>query len=428
MSRPWKAAAAWAAGCSSLFVLVYSACTWITARRTDVGALPFDWETSIPFVPLMIVPYWSLDLFFVASFFLCRDRGELALFGKRIVLAILAAGTCFLLFPLRCEFPRHAVGGVLGILFDFLRGFDLPYNQFPSLHIALLTLVLPVFARRMKGPARALLFAWFGLIAASTVLTYQHHVIDLAGGFALAMVCFYVVREETVALPRTGNPRIGVSYAIGSGIALGLMSFTPMFAWPALAMALVAAGYFGLGPGIYLKHGHAPSLSARILLAPCLLGQYVSWCYYRRRSRPWDEVVPGVWMGRQLADAEAEQAVRGGVTAVLDLTAEFSGAAPFRRLPYRNLPLLDLTAPGVAQLREAAEFIREQAERGVVYVHCKAGYSRSAAAIGAWLLRSGRARTSGEAIAILRRARPRLVVRSEARDALAAFERAEGRP
>ena len=428
MSRPWKAAAAWSAACSALFVLVYSGCTAITARRTDVGALPFAWESSIPFVPAMIIPYWSLDLFFVAAFFVCRDRRELDTLGKRIVTAILAAGTCFLLVPLRCEFPRRDVDGFLGVLFYLLRGFDLPYNKFPSLHIALLTLVLPVFLRRTKGLGRALLVGWFGLIAASTVLTYQHHVIDLAGGWVLAMICCYLFREEPLVLPRTGNPRIGVSYAIGSGVALGLTFLTPAFAWPALAMALLAAGYFGIGPSIYGKRGHSPSVSARILLAPCLLGQYVSWWYYRRRSRAWDEIVPGVWMGRRLADGEAAQAVRAGVTAVVDLTAEFRGAGPFRNLPGWNLPLLDLTAPTVPQLRDAAAFIAEQSQRGTVYVHCKAGYSRSAAAIGAYLLHCGRARTPDEAIAILRRARPRLVVRPEARDALAAFEREAGRP
>jgi protein-tyrosine phosphatase len=53
-----------------------------------------------------------------------------------------------------------------------------------------------------------------------------------------------------------------------------------------------------------------------------------------------------------------------------------------------------------------------------VYVHCKIGYSRSAAAIGAWLLDAGLAATPEAAIALVREARPTLVVRREAWAAL----------
>jgi protein phosphatase len=161
------------------------------------------------------------------------------------------------------------------------------------------------------------------------------------------------------------------------------------------------------------------------VLAPVLLGQYLSLLYYRRQCRPWDEFSPGLLIGRQLDDAEAAEAVRQGVTAVLDLTAEFSEATPFRATNYRNLPILDLTAPTPGQLREAIQFIAEESARGTVYVHCKIGYSRSATVVGAYQLASGRAATAQEAIELLRRVRPSIIVRPEAREALRAFERSE---
>jgi len=49
----------------------------------------------------------------------------------------------------------------------------------------------------------------------------------------------------------------------------------------------------------------------------------------------------GVWIGRRLSDAEAMHAVREGVTAVVDLSGEFSEARPFLRLGYRHIPVLD---------------------------------------------------------------------------------------
>src|SRR5439155_5104981 len=133
--------------------------------------------------------------------------------------------------------------------------------------------------------------------------------------------------------------------------------------------------------------------------APCLLGQELSLLYYRRQCRPWDKVTPEVWIGRTLNHGEATAAARLGVTAVLDLTAEFSEATPFRALIYRNIPILDLTAPSIDQLHEMAAFIDHESHNGVVYIHCKIGYSRTAAAAAAYLLQTGKARSVAEAIA-----------------------------
>src|SRR5262245_31673750 len=93
---------------SLLFLVVYGACNWITAQRTDVGTWYFAWERYIPFVPLMIIPYMSIDLFFVAAPFLCSDAQELRTFTRRISWAIVVAGVCFLALPLRFAFERPA--------------------------------------------------------------------------------------------------------------------------------------------------------------------------------------------------------------------------------------------------------------------------------------------------------------------------------
>ena len=82
--------------------------------------------------------------------------------------------------------------------------------------------------------------------------------------------------------------------------------------------------------------------------------------------RPWDEVIPNVWIGRKLSNREAEAAVRSGVTAVLDLSAESSEAKAFRVTSYQNIPILDLTAPSLGQLREMAKFIAEHSETGTL--------------------------------------------------------------
>ena len=124
-----------------------------------------------------------------------------------------------------------------------------------------------------------------------------------------------------------------------------------------------------------------------------------------------------------LNDAEAAQLIGQGVTAVLDLTAEFSSARPFAEVAYLNLPILDLTAPTRGQLDRTIAFITEQLERGTVYVHCKIGYSRTATVVACYLLASGRARTPDEAMDLLRSARPTIVIRPEARAAIIDYAR-----
>src|SRR5439155_840901 len=81
-------------------------------------------------------------------------------------------------------------------------------------------------------------------------------------------------------------------------------------------------------------------------------------------------------------------------------------AEPFRALTYFHVPILDLTAPTRAHMLEAVRFIAEEAAKGTVYVHCKIGYTRSAAVVGAYLFASGQAATVDEALQRLHQVRP----------------------
>ena len=414
------------AGLSVLFLVVYSGCNWITGQRGQIGSFYFQWEHAIPFVAFMILPYMSIDLFFVAAPFICRTDEELRVFSRRVIAAILIAGLCFLLFPLRFSFPRPHASGWLGGIFDWFRGMDSPFNLLPSLHAALLLLLLDLYAKNLRGVFLFAAMSWFFLIGLSPLLTYQHHIIDIIGGFVLAGYCFYFFREPPLTVPFVVNRRIGSYYATGAAVLLILAAmFWPwgaLLLWPTIALGIVAIGYFGAGPIVFRKtKGNLPWCT-RFVLAPCLLGQYFSLLYYRRRCRCWDEVTPRIWIGGKLRDGDATKALRSGVASVLDLSAEFSEAKPFREINYRNIPVLDLTAPTQAQLAEMGEFIGNQARNHVIYVHCKIGYSRSAAAVAAYLIMSGKANTAKEALAIIRRVRPSVVIRPEVISALSEFE------
>lgn len=240
-------------GLSGLFVVGYSLTNFITSKRSDVGVWMYEWERYIPFVPLMIIPYMSIDLFFVAAPFLCADRAELRVLSKRIAMAIVVACIIFLLLPLKLGFERPPADGWLGAIFDWFRALDKPHNLFPSLHIALRTILAELYARHTRGLLRWASHIWFSLIGLSTLLTYQHHVIDIVGGFALAVVCFYAIPTQRLRQRAPASARIAIYYALGAALAVGLAAALRRYEgfillWPAAALGLTAAAYFGLGP------------------------------------------------------------------------------------------------------------------------------------------------------------------------------------
>jgi protein-tyrosine phosphatase len=119
----------------------------------------------------------------------------------------------------------------------------------------------------------------------------------------------------------------------------------------------------------------------------------------------------------------AAQARALGIAAIVDVCAELPAPAT---VPTRSVPMLDLIPPQTDALRAAADAIEAQldatqADGGTVLVCCALGYSRSAAAVAAWMLRYGHASDADAAIAQLRAARPQLVLYDEHRLALAAL-------
>jgi len=155
----------------------------------------------------MIVPYsWSLILF-VASFFLVRTSAQLSLLTYRLILATIFACLIFYFYPARFSYNRLIPDDWTQFGYQFLQLVDKPFNQIPSLHVSYAILlgvslwdVVASKKRWILAAYRLLLTSICTLVALSTVLTYQHHLLDMFGGAVLAMLVFILSNRIRNAL------------------------------------------------------------------------------------------------------------------------------------------------------------------------------------------------------------------------------------
>jgi membrane-associated phospholipid phosphatase len=414
--RPWARAFAWLAFLAPFFFASYGFATYVSAQRAHVGAMVFDWERQIPFIAWTIVPYWAIDVLYGISLFLSADRRELDTHARRLLTAQVVAVACFLAFPLRFTFERPAQDGVSGWLFDVLGRFDQPYNQAPSLHIALLVILWDLYARKLHGAARVVLHACFALIGVSVLTTWQHHFIDVPTGALLGFLCLWLWPLNAPS-PLAGarltrdRTRVALAARYGAGalgcatIALALGGAWLWLLWIAMSLAIVALGYAALGPAVFQKRGGRLSPAASALLLPYLFGAWLNARAWTGWSRTANRIADGVLLGPLPSRASLQ---RDGIAYMVDLTAELS--APASACGYAQFPVLDLVAADSATLAAAAGAIEHGRNHGPVLVCCALGLSRSASAVAVWLVATRRAADAKAAIAMLRAAQPRIVL------------------
>jgi membrane-associated phospholipid phosphatase len=182
----------WMALLSITFSAGYQFAGWAAGLHAHVGSIYFAWEQGIPFLPWTIVPYWTIDPLFCLAFFICTDAAELKCHVRRVLTAQVLAIACFLVFPLTLAIAKPATEGLTGFLFSALAVFDRPYNQAPSLHIALLVILWELYARHLSRYLRPVLHAWALLVGVSVLTTYQHHFIDVPTGALLGVLCLWI--------------------------------------------------------------------------------------------------------------------------------------------------------------------------------------------------------------------------------------------
>ena len=443
----------------ALFYTSYGLSNHYAASLAYVPEVAFAWERGIPFWAWTIVPYWSLNLMYAAAFFLCRNACEQNRYVARLVLAQIIATTCFMLFPLHFGWPKPPTDGLWGWLFDSLVAFDLPYNQAPSLHIAL-SIIVGTFYWTRFPKIRLPILLWQSLIALSVLTTYQHHFIDVPTGALLGWLVLWGIpkhgvspfrrpfntqgrlktseasfceaKTNAVSFARTSEAdfreaktspetrsreiKIAMLYLVGAALSALPSLFGSAWLWMlwvSVSLSVVAFAYLTGNAAVFQKQADGRlSVAATVLLLPYLAGVRLNMAYWLRGKAKTARVRDDVLIGSVLG-------ISDDPPAVLDVCAEYP--RPRYRGVYRTLPLLDMVAPSENDLMQAASLLEAlRGQHGKVLTCCALGYGRSAAVVLTWLLVYGGCRDLAQATAELKQARPQTVLPPETAKAVEA--------
>jgi membrane-associated phospholipid phosphatase len=157
-------------------------------------------DRALPVVPIFAIPYVSLIPYIGVSllvflFFRVRVYRSAAI---TMIVVWFISYACY--FFLQSYIARPQITGVdpFSAMIRTIYASDQPYNDFPSLHTSLSTIIAIHWWRfdRRIGVAAAI---WTALIVASTVLVKQHYLADVAGGLVLATVTSWLVMRATRA-------------------------------------------------------------------------------------------------------------------------------------------------------------------------------------------------------------------------------------
>ncbi len=400
----------WLLFLAPFFYLTYGTANWFASLRGDVPNLAFGWESHVPFIAWSIMPYWSVNLFYAIALFASESPEQVDRLAKRYLTAQIVAVLCFIAFPLTATFVKPETSGLPGFMFDVLGGFDKPFNQAPSLHIALLIIIWDQMRGIMTGGIRIIWHVWCVLIGLSVLTTYQHHAVDIPTGVLLGFFALWLFPSSgpspLAGFRLTPNPkarRLGRYYLAGAALflALGiggltLTGYAIFWFWPALALAIVAVGYFGADLGVFQKRTDGTdSLASRWLLAPYRLFARLNIHFWTRGLPPHVALSDDVFLGRFPSKREAQ-----AFSTIIDLTAEM--AAPRTAANWRSFPSMDLLPPSPEKVLLASDAVEVMRLGGPVLICCALGFQRSATVAVEWLVQTGRAASAREAEVFIR--------------------------
>lgn len=180
-----------------VFLAVYGGGAWMSTWRGPGLPVHWQWELSIPFVPAMIWVYGSMFVLFLFPLF-HLDARQLTVLGRQVLVATLASGAIFLLFPARLGFPERGEVPGYETVFNLIAAIDGPYNLLPSLHVVYSALIVFALWPVAEPIMRWFYGAWLAALVASVLLVHQHHLADVVAAFALVWACRHIIHRDMI--------------------------------------------------------------------------------------------------------------------------------------------------------------------------------------------------------------------------------------
>jgi len=168
-----------------LFGIVYVGADLLGGHLTQRYSVALPLDSGIPFVPQMAIVYLSIIPLMILAPFVMNTPRQLFPLVFVLSLEVLLAGLIFIVFPIE-EMARNRAANGPGLPFAVADTLNLRFNYLPSLHVALSVTVATACAKSCEWPGKVFYGMWALLISASSVLTHQHYLADVAAGAILA--------------------------------------------------------------------------------------------------------------------------------------------------------------------------------------------------------------------------------------------------
>jgi membrane-associated phospholipid phosphatase len=153
------------------------------------------WDKAIPFWPHTVWVYSSEMFLFFSVYILSKDLINANKYLYSFLALQIVSVAIFLIWP--TTYPRELYPLPTDLdpwtnhIFSNLRGVDSPSNCLPSLHVSSVYISAFVYLDEQKKKF-PFFFLWATAIALSTLTTKQHYIIDVVGGFLIALTMYLI--------------------------------------------------------------------------------------------------------------------------------------------------------------------------------------------------------------------------------------------
>ena len=186
-----------------IFSFVFNCLVYSGSRMIAGGWYHHNIETgvdrSIPFVPEFLVIYFGCYLFWAVNYILIarQDRRSVYQFFTGDFISRCVCLVSFLAFPTTNTRPLITGSGLWNQAALWLYSIDAADNLFPSIHCLVSWFCYLGIRGRKEIPRwyQSVSMVIAILVFASTLLTKQHVIVDVAGGILLAEFCFFIGRK-----------------------------------------------------------------------------------------------------------------------------------------------------------------------------------------------------------------------------------------